>query len=65
MIFLSLPVKFIVTLDYEPKVEFIGVVQCRDGEIKVVYTKKDETRAHVVSVKGKFFEFHMNFKNQT
>lgn len=45
-------------LEYEPKVEFIGVAQCHDGAIKVVYTKKDETRAHVVSVRGKFVKFY-------
>lgn len=40
--------------DYEPKVEFIGIVQCQGGAVKVVYTKKDETRAHVVSVREAF-----------
>lgn len=43
-----------VNLDYEPKVDFIGVVKCHDGTIKTIYTKKNETRPHVVSVKGKF-----------
>ncbi|KAL3990786.1 Chromo (CHRromatin Organization MOdifier) domain family protein [Acanthocheilonema viteae] len=40
--------------NYESKVEFIGVVQCHDGEIKVIYTKNGETRAHVVSVREAF-----------
>ncbi|CAG9529472.1 unnamed protein product [Cercopithifilaria johnstoni] len=40
--------------NYEPKVEFIGVVQCHDGAVKVVYSNKGETRAHVVSVKEAF-----------
>ncbi|VDO48861.1 unnamed protein product [Onchocerca flexuosa] len=38
--------------NYEPKVEFTGVVQCPDGAIKVVYIEKDGTRAHVVSVRA-------------
>ncbi|KAM3727343.1 M-phase phosphoprotein [Dirofilaria immitis] len=40
--------------DYEPKVEFIGIVQCPDGAVKVVYMKKDESKAHVVSVREAF-----------
>lgn len=39
--------------DYESKVEFIGVAQCKDGAIKVVYREKDETSPRVVSVRGK------------
>uniref|UniRef100_A0A2K6VVQ9 Chromo domain-containing protein n=1 Tax=Onchocerca volvulus TaxID=6282 RepID=A0A2K6VVQ9_ONCVO len=40
--------------NYEPKVEFTGVVQCPDGAVKVVYLEKDGTRAHVVSVREAF-----------
>uniref|UniRef100_A0AAF5PLT6 Chromo domain-containing protein n=1 Tax=Wuchereria bancrofti TaxID=6293 RepID=A0AAF5PLT6_WUCBA len=40
--------------NYEPKVEFIGIVQCQGGAIKVVYTEKDEAKAHVVSVREAF-----------
>ncbi|MCP9264968.1 BMA-CEC-3 [Dirofilaria immitis] len=40
--------------NYEPKVEFIGIVQCPDGAVKVVYMKKDESKAHVVSVREAF-----------
>uniref|UniRef100_A0A1I7VZV8 ChSh domain-containing protein n=1 Tax=Loa loa TaxID=7209 RepID=A0A1I7VZV8_LOALO len=40
--------------DYEPKVEFIGIVQCHDGAVKVIYTKKNETKAHIVSVREAF-----------
>uniref|UniRef100_A0A0R3S0J4 Chromo domain-containing protein n=1 Tax=Elaeophora elaphi TaxID=1147741 RepID=A0A0R3S0J4_9BILA len=47
-------VKLMISLDYEPKVEFTGVVQCHDGAVKVIYTKKGEKRAHVVSVKEAF-----------
>uniref|UniRef100_A0AAF5PLD1 Chromo domain-containing protein n=1 Tax=Wuchereria bancrofti TaxID=6293 RepID=A0AAF5PLD1_WUCBA len=46
------PVKVdVLEENYEPKVEFIGIIQCQDGAIKVVYTKKDEMRSHVVSVR--------------
>uniref|UniRef100_A0A915PHL8 Chromo domain-containing protein n=1 Tax=Setaria digitata TaxID=48799 RepID=A0A915PHL8_9BILA len=40
--------------DLEPKVEFTGVVQCHDGAIKVIYNKRGETRAHIVSVREAF-----------
>uniref|UniRef100_A0A1I8EKX7 Uncharacterized protein n=1 Tax=Wuchereria bancrofti TaxID=6293 RepID=A0A1I8EKX7_WUCBA len=35
---------------------------CQDGAIKVVYTKKDEMRSHVVSVRGKFVKFQVDYQ---
>uniref|UniRef100_A0A1I7VPD7 Chromo domain-containing protein n=1 Tax=Loa loa TaxID=7209 RepID=A0A1I7VPD7_LOALO len=50
----ALPKVDVLEENYEPKVEFIGIVQCHDGAVKVIYTKKNETKAHIVSVREAF-----------